>query len=220
MTRPDIETSALRAMETLIKYNVATAPITPLPILKAQRGVFVVSFTEMADETGLDRNNLVTMFGAENQDAVTFADEIGGMMRYFVAYNQRLPFYMMQRALARELGHIILGHDSTVPETVRMTEALYFSRYLLCPRPLIRAIIDSGVPLTVEVVGNITGCYGRSLAGISKTEGAHIPAEMNRKVREQFVDYLDNFISFQKYLSQDDDSPMADFGTYMDNYEE
>lgn len=216
----DFERVAILANETLVKYHVTTTPIIPLPILKAIPNVFVVSFTEMANSTGLDRKDLVMMFGVENQDAVTLVKEIKGKIKYFIAYNQRLPFYMLQRALARELGHIVLGHDGSKPEDVRMAEALYFARHLLCPRPLIKAIMDSGIPLTIEVVGNLTGCYGRFLSGLRYTPGAHVPAELNRKVREQFSDYIQNVLDYQMVMSQEDDSPLANFGSYMDGYEE
>lgn len=218
--KPDLDTAAVRAIETLINHYITAAPVEPLPILKSQPGVFAVTFTEMADEIGLDRGNLVMMFGAENQDAVTFVKEINGQLRYFVAYNQRLPHYMLQRSIARELGHIVLRHDGTQPENVRTSEALTFARHLLCPRPLIHAILQSGIPLTIEVFGNITGCYGRCLAGMRKTPGAHVPAELNRRVKEQFKDYIKNFLDFQSVLSNEDDSGIADFGTFMDNYEE
>lgn len=217
---PNLEAAAIKAAEILIKHNVSCAPIIPLPILNATPNVLVLSFTEMADQTGLDRENLVTMFGAENQDAVTLVKQINGNLCYFVAYNQRLPFYMLQRSLARELGHIVLGHDGSRPEDVRTTEALYFARYLLCPRPLIRAIQDSGIPLTIEVVGNMTGCYGRCLAGIRKTPGANVPAGLNRQLRKQFSGYVRNYLNFQTIMASEDDSGMADFGTFMDNYEE
>lgn len=216
----DLDRVAIMASETLVKYHITTAPIIPLPILNAIPNVFVVSFTEMADSTGLDRKDLVTMFGAENQDAVTLVKEIKGKTKYFIAYNQRLPFYMLQRSLARELGHIILGHDGSKPEDVSMAEALYFARYLLCPRPLIKAIMDSGIPLTIEVVGNLTGCYGRFLAGLRSTPGAHVPVELNRKVRQQFDDYIHNVLDYQMVMSQEDDSSLANFGSYMEGYED
>lgn len=217
---PDIDRAALRATEILIDYNIHSTPIAPLPILESMPGVFVVSFTEMAAETGLDRNHLVMNFGAENQDAVTFVKDFNGDLHYFVAYNQRLPYYILQRALARELGHIALRHDGSLTEEVRMTEALVFARHLLCPRPLIRAIQESGVPLTIETVGNLTGCYGRCLASMRKTPGAKIPAELNRKVKDQFSKYVKSFIAYQSVMASEDDSMIADFGTFMDNYVE
>lgn len=219
-TIPDYETAAAKAAETLIKHHIGSAPIEPLPMLKSMRGVLVLSFAEMAEEAGMDRQNVIMLFSKKNHDAVTFVKVGDERLRYVVAYNQRLPFYMMQRALARELGHIVLGHDGSRPEDVRTEEAVAFARYLLCPRPLIRIIQDAGVPLTVELIGNVTGCYERCLAGLRKTPGARVPAELNRLVREQFTDYAENLLDFYSALSADEPSALADLGTFMDNYVE
>ena len=219
--KPDYDLAAFLAAETLLKFKISFAPVLALPILKQMPGVLVLSFTEMASSLGLDRRETVTMFGAENQDAVTTVEEQpDGRLHYIVAYNQRLPLYICHRALARELGHIVLQHVGKKPEDVRTEEALAFARHLLAPRPLIKAIQDSGVRLTVETFGNITGCYGKCIAGMSQTPGAHVPANMNRQIKEQFSDYISNFLAYQTIIQADDDSPVADFGTYMDNYEE
>ena len=96
--------------------------------------------------------------------------KINGKTLYFIAYNQRFPFFLIQRGLARELGHIVLGHDGTRPEEIRMEEARVFAYHLLCPRPLIRAIQDTGIPITIETLGLITGCYERCLVGMQKSQ--------------------------------------------------
>lgn len=218
--KADVETAALKATETLIKYHVSVAPVIPLPILKAMPNVLVLSFAEMASRIGTDRQTVLMSFGSDNRDVVTTVSNKDGKLRYFVAYNQRLPFYMLQRALARELGHIVLQHDGSRPEEVRQEEALFFARYLICPRPLIKALQDSVRPLTVETVGNVTGCYERCLLGLRRTPGAHVPAELNRIVRDQFSDYIANFIDCQEILTANDITDEAKFGTYMENYEE
>jgi len=217
---PDYERAAVAAMEMLIKHGITTAPIDPLPVFKRSPGVLVLSFTEMSNQIGMDRDNLLTSFETENHDAVTSLHLDDGKLRYLVTYNQRLPMYLLQRALARELGHIILGHDGSRPESVRMAEAYAFAHHFLCPRPLIYAIQQSGIPFTVEVLGAMTGCYERCLQGMRKTPPVHVPADLNRKVREQFSDYISNFLDFESYLSKSDESMIANFGTYMDGYEE
>ena len=217
---PDFEAAALRATETLIKYQITSAPVMPLPILKKIPGVLVFSFAEMAEKIGVDRKDAVMMFGAQNQDAATTVMNVNGKHRYLVAYNQRLPFYMLQRSLARELGHIVLGHDGSRPDDVRTEEAVCFARHLLCPRPLIRALQESAFPVTVELVGNITGCYERCLAGMRRTPATHVPPELNRIVREQFAEYLSNFLDYQTTIASEDVSALADFGSFMEGYEE
>ena len=217
---PNLERAATAAAETLIKYNVTSAPVAPLRILKALPGVIVLSFAEMASGFGIDRKELMDMYGSMNKDAFTMVREVNGKLRYFVGYNLLLPEYLLQRAVARELGHIILGHDGSRPMDVRMTESMFFARHLLCPRPLIRAIQDAGIPITVETLGLITGCYERCLVGIQKMHGVHVAPELNQMVREQFSSYIENFIDCQAILRNSDDSALVNFGSYMDNYKE
>lgn len=220
MTTTRLERAAICATETLIKYRVTSAPVAPLPILKAIPGVIVLSFAEMAAHIGVERTAAVHMFGLEAQDAATTVSTAGGKLRYVVAYNQRLPFYLLQRALARELGHIVLGHDGTLPDDVRTEEAIHFAKYLLSPRPLIRAIQDSGIPLTVELYGNITGCYERCTAALRTTPGAAVPPELNKLLREQFTPFVENLADFHSVFAPEDHSAIVDLGSYMDNYAE
>lgn len=217
---PDFTKAAIKACETILRYGITCTPVTPLPILSRIPGVFVVSFTEMSDSIGIDRKTLLSTIGSQCQDAVTSFRYHEGEPKYIVAYNQRLPFYMLQRALARELGHIVLGHDGTGPEDVRSAEAQFFGMHLLCPRPMIRSIMDTGTQITVEMLGTLTGCYGRCLAQMRKAEGVRIPPELNRAVREKFADYVNNFIDYHQTVSYEDESPAADFGTFMEGYEE
>ena len=217
---PDYDRAATAAAEILIKYGICTAPVDPIPIFKKAPGFNVVTFTEMSRMVGVDRHDLLSSFDASNRDAVSSVYLKNGKNHYLVAYNMRLPQYLVQRALAREMGHIVLGHDGTRPQEVRNAEALCFAHHLICPRALIHAIQESGTRITTEVLGNTTGCYERCLIGMRRDPATHVPAELNRKIRDQFADYLSDFLDFQSFLSQDDDSMIANFGTYMDGYEE
>ena len=217
---PDYDRAATAAAEVLIKYGISTAPVDPIPIFKNADNFNVVTFTEMSRMIGMSRQDLVSTFEAENHDAVSSVYLRNGEKHYLVAYNMRLPQYIVQRALAREMGHIVLGHDGSLPEDVRNVEALCFAHHLLCPRALINAIQQSGTKITVEVLGNTTGCYERCLIGMRRTPATHVPADLNRRIRDQFSEYLADFLDFQSYLSQDDESMIANFGTFMDGYEE
>ena len=217
---PNLERAATAAAETLIQHHVTSAPVAPLRILKATPGVIVLSFAELASGLGVERRELLGQYGDPNKDAFTLVKEVGGKLRYFVAYNLLLPEYLLQRAIARELGHIVLGHDGSRPLEVRMTEAMFFARHLLCPRPLIRAIQDADIPITVETLGLITGCYERCLVGLQKSHGVHVAKELNSMLREQFAAYVQNFDDCRTILTQNDDSALVNFGSYMDNYEE
>ena len=217
---PDFDRAATAAAEILIKYGISTAPVDPIPIFKKADGFNVVTFTEMSQMIGMDRDDLLSTFETENHDAVSSVYMKNGQPHYLVAYNMRLPQYIIQRALAREMGHIVLGHDGSRPEEVRNAEALCFAHHLLCPRALIRAIQDSGTRITVEVLGNTTGCYERCLVGLRTTPGVHVDPDLNRAVKERFSDFIQNFVDFQMLVSPGDSTALADFGTFMDGYEE
>ena len=217
---PDYQTAAIKATETLIQYKIGTAPVDPLPILKRIPGVLVLSFEEMSQKANAQRKDILDMFGCKNQDAVTTCFDDGKNLRYIVSYNKMLSSNIADRALARELGHIILGHNGTKPEDVREEEARCFAHHLLCPRPLIHMIMSNGIRLSTEVLGSVTGCYDHCLTCMRKQPAVHVPPELNRAVRDQFTAYALNFFEFQRYATLRDDSATADIGLYMEGYEE
>ena len=218
--KPDYERAATKAAEILIKYEISSAPVAPLPILKRIPGVMVVSYERVSNEANIDRNCLISMLGDKNQDAFTSVNMNNGKPQYLVTYNQRLSINLFQRGLARELGHIVLGHDGSLPEDVRNQEATCFANHLLVPRALIHCLQAANVRLTVEVLGNLTGCYDYCLSCMRRLPGVKVPAELNRKIRDQFKSYFYNFFEYQRYAAYKDGSALADFGTYMDGYEE
>lgn len=217
---PDYENAALQATQLLIRFGVNSAPISPLPILKHYPGVLVVSYDSLSGKLSQERQHVIAAFGENSQDAFTTVSVRDNKLHYIVTYNQHLSQILVSRALARELGHIVLGHDGSRPEDVRNNEARAFAHHLLCPRPLIHAVQASGIRLTEEVLGNLTGCYHHCLSCIRYMPGVHVPAELNRAVRDQFMDYFVNFFNYQRSVMHGDGSALADLGTYMDGYEE
>ena len=216
---PNYQKAAVMATEILIQYGITSAPVSPLPILKNTPGVLVFTFESISNHVDQDRRCVISMFG-QNQDAFTTVNKVGDKKQYIVTYNQQLPQVIIQRSLSRELGHIILGHDGTLPEDVRNEEARAFANHLLVPRPLIHAIRSAGIPITVEMLGNLTGCFDYCLSCMRRIPPVSVPVELNRAVRDQFSAYIDNFIEYHRTASLSDSTPLADFGTYMDNYEE
>lgn len=217
---PDYERAAIKATETLIQYKIGTAPIDPLPMLKNTLGVLVLSFEEISNKASMQRKDFIDLMGCENQDAVTTVFLDGDQLRYVVTYNKLLSVNIVSRALARELGHILLGHDGTRPEEVRNEEARCFAHHLLCPRPLISLLQKTGIRLSVETIGNVTGFGDHCLSCIRNQPSVKVPAELNRQVRDQFTKYAVNYSEFAKYASLKDGSALADLGQYMDGYEE
>ena len=219
--KPDYDRAATAAMQILIDNQITETPIVPLPILLSYSGVRVISFAKMANEVNMERDELVPLF-VHNQDAATFKlnmkiDDV----EYVVAYNMRLPFEIIWRGLARELGHIVLGHDGiTRPYEVRKAEAMCFAHHLLSPRPIIRMIQESGLPLTMNILSDTNGCIDECVEDMSEIPGAHVPPEMNRAVREQFSRGIGEYIRFHNAAKKVDHSPLVDLGTFMNNYEE
>ena len=120
--KPDFEKAAQKAYE----LREAGADC-PLQILKKLNNVSAVSFADASARYGISRETLISMFDIENHDAIT-------MFRsgsYLVIYNQELPCKTIRYAVARELGHIVMDHDGTRPEDVRMAEAECFAKEFL-----------------------------------------------------------------------------------------
>lgn len=217
---PDYQKAAIAATETLIKYGISSAPVSSLPILKSTPGVLVFTYQAISDKIDQDRRCLISMFGEGNQDAFTTVNMESGKPQYIVTYNQQLSSVFVQRSLARELGHIVLGHDGSLPEDVRNEEAKAFANHLLCPRPMIHAFQAAGLRITTEMLGNLTGCFDYCLSCMRRIPAVSVPAEMNRAVRDQFMPYIQNFFEYYRNASLSDGSALADFGSYMDGYEE
>ena len=222
ITAPDFDLAATRALEILRDNNITETPINPLPILLQTPGVRVMPFTKMANELSRDRQDLVPMFGT-NTDAATFHLQLPGLadVEYVVVYNMRLPFEIIWRGIARELGHIVLRHDGqTRTADARMAEALCFAHHLISPRPIIRFLQDSGIPLTMNDLSAVTGCSDECVDELQTLPGVRVPSDLNARIRAQFAPHLTEYINFAKSSPKVDRSPVVDFGSFMDGYEE
>lgn len=218
---PDYENAAQKALEIIRDRRITETPVLSLPILRDWPGVRVMSFAEMADGTGMDRENLIPLFG-KNQDAATcLLDMELDDVRYVVIYNRLLPYETIRKAIARELGHIVLGHDGvTRPTEVRYAEAMCFAHHLLLPRPIIHMLQTAGIQLTMNVLANTIGCAEECVEGIRHTPGVHVPPQLNAEVRDLFAPHIQEYIRFHNASKKPDSAPVADIGTYMDFYEE
>ena len=57
--KPDYQKAAIKATETLINFEIGTAPIDPLPILKKLPGTLVFTFEEVSKRTNQDREEVL-----------------------------------------------------------------------------------------------------------------------------------------------------------------
>lgn len=215
---PDFQRAAIVAAETLINSNVTTTPVSPFPILKKINNVRLIPFAEVAETVKKDRETVIDAFGIEAGAAVTTMIQDNGKTFYFVAYNQFTQEVLLQRALARELGHIALGHDGSRPVDVRMAEAYCFAHHLLTPRAVIKMLLESPHPLTMNTLCNVTGCNKDCVERLQKIPGVEVPAELNRKIRELFAPRLNEYFRYQSIIQKTDTSDIIDFGTFMDGY--
>ena len=211
----DYTKAATRAIETLIEFGVTSSPVSPLPMLEKMNNVTVISFCELSESSGLRVLDFAPAF-KKNFDAMTSAYTKDGTVRYIVAYNSFLPFAVVQRALAREMGHIVLEHDKYSEEYEE--EAICFAHHLLCPRPLVHALQATCLRLTTDLLANITGVYDHSLASMRRMPRTDVPENLNRFVRNQITPFVINFFSFYQTALPEDGSALADFGTFMEGY--
>ena len=217
---PDLDAAAIKAMEILCSHKIMETPVNPIGFLAERQNVRIMPFTKMAQVAGIERQDLVPMFGS-NQDAALF--HMSGMdsVDYVVVYNMRLPIEIIYRGIARELGHIALGHDGRTKHTeARMAEAMTFAHHLLCPRPVIRILQESGTPLTMDALTETMGCSDVCVNDMQSIPGTHVPKELNQEVRALFAPHILEYIQFHKSSPMPDKSPVLDLGSYMDFYEE
>lgn len=217
---PDYERAAAMATETLVRFGINSAPVVPMMILKQLPDVITISYEALSERMDQDRQCVMSVFGEGNQDAFTTVQMKNGKPQYIVTFNQRLPIFLSQRALARELGHIVLGHDGSRTEEVRQAEAKCFAHHLIVPRALVHAMQALNIRLTVEVLNNLTGCNDYCLTCMRRLPPVHVPAELNKKVRDLFMPYIMNFFGYQRTAMHKDGSALADLGNYMEGYEE
>ena len=222
MQTPDYQKAATRALETLVRFGVDSAPINPIPmILSMPDAVTLVTYSQLSDDTGVNRMDLIRK-AAYAPDAFSSANLIDGKRHYIIAYNKKLGEnnHSLHCALARELGHVILGHDGSLPYDVRMEEVRCFHHHLLAPRPLIHMIQASGIRLTTATLNFITGCNDQCLSSMRTIPAVETPSDLNRAVRDQFNEYFFNHFEVQRVRTANDGTALADFGTYMEGYKE
>jgi len=214
----DYNLAAAKAAETLVKYGIKKAPVSPFQILEQIDNVIVMSFSEISESAGIERRELVPMFG-RNRDAITSVHTENGKQVYVIAYNALLPFNVLQRALAREIGHIVLRHKEYSKENA--AEAECFAYHLLCPRAMLHFFQVTNVRITTDLLANLTGIFDQSITTMRRIPATEVPANLNRFVRNQFMPFLTNLFDYYQYVTQfNDGSALADLGSYMDNYEE
>ena len=131
--KPDYKRSATAALETVIDFDLNPNRIDPLSVLTRLKNVLLLPFRA---ESALGEFAIA----GDNQNAFTLVNRKNGKLQYIVIYNQATPQTQLDFALSRELGHIILEHDGTSPESVWDAEANCFANHFLRPFPMAKEI--------------------------------------------------------------------------------
>ena len=207
----DYTRAAVKAYETLIKYEVCKTPVETLKILERMGNVDVISFDE------LNCRGLAPVLW-KCGDAMTSIRYENGRTIYVIIYNEMLPHDILQRAFAREMGHVVLEHTESSSEND--AEALCFAQHLLCPRPLLHTIQVTSMRITEDLVQNLTGLNSQYIVSMRRTPGVDVPAKINKFVSNLFLPFAVNVFEFYRDVKPFDGSAVADFGTFMDNYAE
>lgn len=215
---PDFQKAAIKAAEILVNSDVYKMPISAFHILKSLDNVQIVPFAEIASSMNMNRDELIDTFGSESRAAVTSMRMVNGKKYWLVAYSQYMPTILVQRALARELGHIVLEHDGSRPVEVRMAEAYCFAHHLLTPRAVIKMLQESEYPLTVEMLSNVTGCNLQCAERMRKLPAVNVPADLNKKIRDKFSTGLKDLFRYQDILLPSGNTDIINLGTFMDGY--
>lgn len=193
---PDCTTAANQATRALIKYNIGRTPIYPQQILQASKYASMITF-EDPDEveailgmnvlTTKDRGNLLfsSIYAREKQDEA----------HYLISVNRNAPMGHLKLALAVELGHIYLGHNSHMNESPMMKkEAECFAMHFEFPRAVIRLLQERGYVFTKESFERVFGDCEWCLDSILNARPANVSPDLNRLVKEQFKPYIDELI--------------------------
>lgn len=118
---PNYDLAAAKAAETAVLYKKAS----PLEILRCLPNVRTFSFSLSPSSDG------------DFWDACTLVRDLDGTLQYIILYNGALPQHQLNKALARELGHVILQHDGTGPEEIWAEESTCFAYHLICAKPVV-----------------------------------------------------------------------------------
>ena len=121
---PDYDAADRKAEETYARYSVGPFPADPLHILRRLPRVLLVSVGLPVD-----------------QDAFTCVQRRKDKLCYIVYYNPDLPPFLLRSALTRQLAHVVLQHDGSVPEEVWTEEANAFAYRFLCFHPPVRTVV-------------------------------------------------------------------------------
>lgn len=184
---PNIDRAATMAYRCLVARRVTTLPVMPEELLHACRGTRVLSCGEAAQLMGWKQEWLAVLVG--DADAWTYRYEMSdGTVQHIVCYRQGGNPARRRFSLAHELGHIVLRHMGG--GSWEEEEADAFASHLLCPKPVLRRMLGTGMVCYVEQVA--AGCYISVAAAqqVLRRPLARVDAELETAVDELLKDAI------------------------------
>ena len=218
----DCITAATQAARALIKYKVQRTPIYPQQILQASQYATVISFANPSELEEIISNTNVLSSQQHGNLVMSslYVTEDDLKSRYLFSVNRNAPMGHLKLALAIELGHIYMGHNSHIRRAGKDNkEAECFAIHLEFPRPLIKLLTERGYILTKETFSRIFGDCEWCLESILNAQPVHIVPELNRMLKEQFTPYVDSLDYIGINMIPSKGVPL-DLSRYMEGYEE
>ena len=218
---PDCTTAATQAARALIKFDIGRTPIYPQQILQASKYATIITFSDPQELDDVVGMNVITSVNRNNLlMSSIYSDEEGSEAHYLFSVNRNADLGHLKLALAVEIGHIYLGHNSHMNEREHMEkEAECFAVHLEFPRAVIKLLQEKGYVFTKESFSRVFGDCEWCLDSILNARPVTISPELNRLVKEQFKPYVETLIDIGILLMPVHGEPL-DLSNYMAGYED
>ena len=218
----DCTTAATQAARALIKFGISRAPVYPHKILQQSNLATMVSFSRPEELDDIIVETSLSEFRKANDMVMsTVYRNEEGQDHYIFAVNRDAPMGKIRLALAVELGHIYLGHDTWDIPSSKQHDAECFALHLEFPRALIQLLKDRGYVFTTESFQRVFGDCEWCMRTLLNAEPVSVSPELNQMVKELFVPHVNlldetGIIRMSKYSHGEE----MDLSRYMEGYEE
>ena len=130
--------------ELLSDYSISTLPIDVF-LLAGKMSIKICKYSEFVVD---ERIKIISA----SQDGMSCY--VADSMSYLILYNDEMDSNRIRFTIAHEIGHIVLGHESSCEETE--SEADYFARNLLVPMGI---LIHRHISDYIEIVNMFEVSY-------------------------------------------------------------